>query len=476
MPRPSVCRPPHWLALGAGLAVGGLAAPALAKPHLTPYAGAEVTLTDNIDLAPRDRRESAVVFTEFGGLSLRETNRHTNYALDGRLNLDTTVGNGTDVSLRPDVTGTGRVELVEGRLYVDGRLLSQRELIDARGRIGSSPTVGRGNQTSVTTVAVSPFLTGHIGPYADTELRYTHEDTLVDARDVGNSMTNALSWRTTSGRALPRLRLTGTLEYSATRASPSEDNLDRETALLSGEYAVTRQVFLIGSAGWERIASPGLSYTRNGLIGLGGFRYRPSPRLELELTAGQRYGGPTYNGHLSYLVTSRWTAGVNYAETLETPQTRLGRPANRITLDPQTGGLVVSDTRNLGIPRSASVVGTLRFDLKGRYTVDDVDLWFTRETRDYDVGPDETIVTSGAQWRHRLSERLALSAQAQYRHVATAGPEGDSDTAIGTASLVYTVFRDVTGSVSLSRSQRFSSRPEQRYTENTILFGLMARF
>jgi uncharacterized protein (PEP-CTERM system associated) len=468
---------PHWLAVGAGIVASGLAAhPVRAEPSLTPYAGAQVTLTDNIDLAPRDSRESAVVFTQYGGASLRQVNRHSNVALDGTLNLDTTVGNTTNVALRPDVTGTGQIELVEGHVYIDGRVLSRRELIDAQGRVGTSPAVGRRDQTNVTSVELSPFLTGHIGPYADTELRYTHQDTFVEAQGVGNSMTNALSWRTTSGDALPQLRLTGDLDYSSTHASPGQDDLERETALLSAEYAVTHDIFLLASAGWERIDSPGLSSVRRGLIGSGGLRYRPNPRLELELSLGHRYGGQTFDGHLSYALSSRWTTTASYGESLETPQTRLGRPAGRIALDPQTGALVISDTRDLGIQRAAAVVGTLRFDLKGHYTVDDYDLWLTRETRDYDTAPDDTLVTGGAQWRHRLSPRLALTAQAQYRQAATDGPDGDSRTVIGGASLVYTIFRDVTGSVSVSRAQRYSSEADASYTENSILFGLMARF
>ena len=239
---------------------------------------------------------------------------------------------------------------------------------------------------------------------------------------------------------------------------------------------MTRQFFLLGSVGWERITSPALNRPRSGLIGTGGFRYRPSPRLELEFSAGHRYGGPTYDGRLKYAVTSRWTATASYGESLETPQTRLGRPAGRISVDPQTGALVVSDARDLGIQRSVAKVGTLRAGLAGRYTLDDIDLSFTRETRDYDNGPGDEVLTGGARWLHRLSPRLSLTAQAQIRHAAPVGAEPGSNTVIGGVSLVYTIFRDVTGSVSLSRSQRFSSRPDDRYTENAIVFGLSARF
>ena len=483
LPRQPVSR---WMALTAGLAVGGLSAPALAKPHLEPTVGAEVTVTDNIDLMPNGQRQSAVVFSEFAGLTLREAGRRLRYALDGRLYLDTTVGHGTDVALRPDVTGTGRIELVEGHLYVEGRLLSQRELINAQGRVGSSSVIGRSNQANVTTLELSPYLTGHIGPYADTELRYLHRDTLVDTRDgdgagagenrVGNAMTNALSWQVTSGRALSRLRLTSNIEYSNTRAEVDENDLERQTAIVSADYAVTRQVFLLGSAGWERIASPGLSDTRRGMIGSVGLRYRPSPRLDLALSAGHRYGGPTYEGTLTYAITSRWSATASYSESMETPQTRLGRPVGRIALDPQTGALVIADARDLGIQRAVAKVGTLRFDMVGHYQVDDVYLSVTRETRDYDTGPDDQLLTAGARWHHRLSPRLTLIAQAQLRQAASDTADGDTSTLTGGVNLTYALSDTLTGSVSLSRSQRFSSRSEDRYTENAIVFGLTARF
>lgn len=462
--------------VGIGVASGCLTAPAMAKPHLSPYAGAEVTLTDNLDLTPRGRTQSGAVLTEFIGAQLREANRHTNYALDATLNLDTTLGNGTDFGVRPDVLGTGRIELVEGHVYVDGRILSRRELISSQGRVGSTPTVGRNEQANATTVQVSPYLQGHIGPYADTELRYTNQANFVESEGTGNSMTNTVSWRTTSGRALPRVRLTALAEYSDTRATTKEDNLERKTGIVSAEYALTRQVFLLGSAGYETFDSPTLTRDRNGPIWTVGLRYRPSPRAEIEFNVGRRYGGATYNGQASYKISSRWTASASYGESLESPQTRIGRPASRLTLDPATGEFIVTDPRDLGIQRSAAIVGTLRADLVGRYTVDDFRLAFTRETRRYDIGADETILSTTAQWNRRLSERLTFGARAQYRRNTSEGTGGDSQTVIGGVNLNYTVYRNVNATVSLSRSQRFSSDPNDRYTENTILIGFLARF
>ncbi|HYD11925.1 MAG TPA: hypothetical protein VEC11_03665 [Allosphingosinicella sp.] len=88
-----------------------------------------------------------------------------------------------------------------------------------------------------------------------------------------------------------------------------------------------------------------LTYDQSGLMYDGGIIWRPSPRTELQVRAGHRYGGTTYSGSLDHQINEHQGVHAEVFDTVETFGRSLtndfaGLPVDLdVNRDPLTGGL-----------------------------------------------------------------------------------------------------------------------------------------
>jgi uncharacterized protein (PEP-CTERM system associated) len=479
---------------GALLALMPLAYPAWGVAiRATKSAGLDVTVTDNIDLEPDDEASAALIFSPFVGAQVRGDGARVNFAFDYRLTLDTIFSEGTDFNLRNEGIGFGRAELVEDMLFVDVTGSVSQPIIDPQGRTGSNPSVGRQNRSDVVGGSFSPYLLNRFGGVAESELRYRYAYTYVGDEQVGDTQTNEVLARLSTGPDFSRLRLDGIAEYSNTTSDDPTGDLERSTLRLDAQYGLVRQFFLLGSIGYEKIDTQSLNDDPDGPIWYVGFLTQPGPRTELRLTWGRRYDEPDINGSLTYRITPRLIFQASYRHVLETTQQQfsifqLQQNEFGELVDPITNLPVDITDPRFGLRTEPYRANRFRASLTGNYERNTVTLAGSTEEREYDVRDNERYVSAQLGWTRQLAPETDLFAGVGWRRVDSGNTpssvlaglsepiEGDTDTITARIALTHAISKDVYGSVSLGRAQRYADDPSDEYTENSLTLGVRIVF
>jgi uncharacterized protein (PEP-CTERM system associated) len=457
-------------------------------------AGFNVTLTDNIDLEPDDRADSALILSPFVGANVRGDGNRVEFAFDYRLTLDTVLSRDTDVNIRNDFIGFGRSELIEDMLFVDVTGLASQPLIDPGGRTSTNPSVGRSSRTQVVSGSISPYLLNRFGNVAESELRYRYSYTFVGQDQIGDSSTNYGLARLSTGRLFTRIRLDAIAEAEITDSESQTGDIDRTTFRLNGQYAVFRQFSLLGSVGYETIDTNSLNEDPDGPLWYAGFLTRPGPKTELRFTYGERYGEPDINGSLSYRITPRLTFQAGYIHVLETTQ----RQFSNFQLIVDETGQLVDPITNLpvditepgsGLRTEAFRANRFQSSLVGNFDLNTVTLGATHEDREYDIRPDETYISARLGWTRRLSPYTNLFAGIGWRRTEIDGSTStpstgtlfgatvpESDTYSGRVALTHSLAKDVFGNVSFGHTTRVADQKSDEYSENSLTFGVRIVF
>ncbi|MEP6657154.1 MAG: TIGR03016 family PEP-CTERM system-associated outer membrane protein [Betaproteobacteria bacterium] len=141
--------------------------------QVTPAITLRSTLTDNVNLAPSDRRQSDLVIevapsvrvnTDTARLKLRLF-----YQLDGL--IDSRESSRSEIRNQLDATGT--VQAIENFLFVDLRGNVQQVAISPFGARPPSNANFTDNRTESRTFLISPYVRGRIVNLADYTLRYS---------------------------------------------------------------------------------------------------------------------------------------------------------------------------------------------------------------------------------------------------------------------------------------------------------------
>ena len=304
-----------------------------ANIHVEKNAGFDVTLTDNLNLEPDDKADSALILSPFVGFNARGDGDRVDFAFNYRLTMDTILSKDSDVNIRNDFIGFGKAELIDDMLFIDVTGSASQPLIDPGGRTSTSPSVGRSSRTQVAAGSISPYLLNHFGDVAETELRYRYSYTFVGSDQIGDSSTNYGLARLSTGRLFTAVRLDAIAEAERTNSESATGDIDRTTFRLDGQYPIMRQFSLLGSVGYETIDTNSLNDDPDGPLWYVGFFTRPGPKTELRLTYGERYGEPDINGALTYRITPRLTFQSSYVHVLETTQKQLS--SLQLALDEQ---------------------------------------------------------------------------------------------------------------------------------------------
>jgi uncharacterized protein (PEP-CTERM system associated) len=458
------------------------------------FTGFNVTLTDNLDLEPEGRADSALILSPFVGANVRGDGSRANFAFDYRLTLDTILSRDSDVNIRNDFIGSGRSELIEDMLFVDVTGLASQPLIDPGGRTSTEPSVGRTNRTQVVSGSISPYLVNRFGNVAESELRYRYSFTFVGQDQIGDSSTNYGLARLSTGRLFTRVKLDAIAEAERTSSDSVTGDLDRNTFRLDGQYAIIRQFSLLGSVGYETIDTHALGDDPDGLLWYGGFLTRPGPKTELRFTYGWRYGEPDINGSLTYRITPRLTFQASYVHVLETTQQQFsnfqfGVNDQNQFVNPITNLPIDITEPGFGLRNEVFRANRFQSSLVGNYDLNTVTLAGFHEQREYDIRPNERYISTQVSWTRRLSPYTNLFAGVGWRRTdidgdATTPSTGTlfgttapaSDTYSGRVALTHSLAKDVFGNVSFGHTTRVAERKSDEYTENSLTFGVRIVF
>ncbi|HEY0837119.1 MAG TPA: TIGR03016 family PEP-CTERM system-associated outer membrane protein [Azospirillum sp.] len=465
-------------------------APPRAGDPVTPPTRPEFTVgtslegTDNVDLTPSSRKDSALIWTQSGRLRWVRLGTRLSGAIDAALDYDSIFGReggGVDHAFRATGNARARAELLEDLFYVDVQGLARRALVAPDAPIGATRAGGRGT-TQLTSLSVSPFLAHRFGTYAEGELRYRFRQVFVGSSSIGNQQTHTASARLSSGSFLARQRHALSAVVERTSAEVDTNEIDRTTILLDSEFAVTGAIAALTTLGWESVRSPALTDDPSGLVAMAGVRLRPARDTTVVLRAGRRYEKGVIDAEVHHAFTPRLALTGAYHEGIQSPQQSL--TGVDLRYDPQLDAFIDEATKlpierdDVGLGLGNSVYRYRRFEaaVVGTYERDRVRIGGTYGWRDFDTGPDQTLWSATAQWSHRLTRRLGASVSASYRGSDSGGTTGRTDTAVVGIGADYRLTETAYLLASLRRAQRWSDREDAGYVENAIVVGLQVKF
>ncbi|RMD62718.1 MAG: TIGR03016 family PEP-CTERM system-associated outer membrane protein [Alphaproteobacteria bacterium] len=464
--------------------------------RITPSLAVSGSVSDNVDQAPDGQEDAAFLSDVTPGVDVRWQSARITAALDAQATVrHQTGGDDKGFRLLPEVSGFATGEISQELLFVDVAASISREIIDTRNNSAES------NRDTVQNYRVSPYLVGHLGDFADTELRYSlsqvisgsdRNDTpssgISDNNDsLSDSTTHEVSLEVTGGTSFARLGWS--LSASASESDRSDANdVSRRDVALEIEYALMRSFSLIGSAGFQHFDDGNPANDIDSPTWEGGFRWRPGPRTDLRATYGKRDDEQSLDATLSYRFSPLTRLTASYSERIETGQEQLLSDLQFIVTDPNTGQLIDSRT---GLPFDPNTSATSLQDETQRVKTFRLALTGTRGRNTFQiegsvemsdelgndlVAREENAYRIEGNWQRKLNPRTELGLNTSFER-STFDPEDRTDTQYELGgSLNYAVYTNISTFAAYTFTRQTSDVDSQEFTENLITVGLRMTF
>lgn len=473
---------------GAVACIGVLSSPAVAGEWtITPRIDVEQSFTDNAR-SVAEGLEADMITTTTAGVDVSGSGARLQLNFNYNISRDTFWDNSDLNGLRQSLLGTSKVETIEDFMFIDTRAsITQQSLARGGGISASDRNVGSNDQSTVVNYAITPNFAHRYGNWAESDVRYSFNETRFLETDVGEagvqpdtSRSFEIEGLVRSGRHFSRL----SWELSTSRTF-TNNNSDRNLTELSGEYAWSRKIALLGLAGREEIENSGLNADDDPeFFWRGGFRLTPGPRTSVRFEAGHRFGGANFSGEASYQFSSVTALQVSYEESVRTDRQALTDNLNNLVvgadgglIDPNTGVAGDPNATNLDFLDQTTRQQNLSISLNGASGRNTYNLTLGANKRTQE--PDETqdtVVTFGAQLNRRMRPNLDGGVSANLS-VLTESANGIEDyTLRSNAFLSYRLMENFTGRVSYDFLHRDSDNNVQDVQENVVSVSLSKSF
>jgi uncharacterized protein (PEP-CTERM system associated) len=464
---------------------------------LTPSLAGYGSYTSNATLAPPGHAKSDFFTTITPSLSVDGNTARLRFNLDYSLQAIAYAHNSNLDDLYNHLDLTSTAALAPELLYVDARATVQQYPNVGPSKVSGSSLAASSNLSTVTTFSLSPYLRHHFGSFADSEVRYTfNQSTSGGASTGGSTLPNSFSNRVTgtliSGSEFKRLLWTLTADGSSTiysgTGSDSESRPNSSTALglAETEYRLNRRYGLLASLGYERIDDPTLTVEPDGPIGSVGLHWTPGPRTSVILNLNHRYDDNFVTGSANYQIGPKTRVSASYTEQIFTSQTLFANDLNFLVTD-EFGNFVDARTAQL-FALGGSAFGLTdqafklkRFDanlhgVRGRNTLDAIGYYETRDVES--TGEFDTAGGGSLNWGRELSRLATLNLTLRFLDADydISGATQHQQTVGAGASLVYHMNDTLDGIANLEYTRQFSDVADNEFSEAVISFGLAKRF
>ncbi|MDX9994821.1 MAG: TIGR03016 family PEP-CTERM system-associated outer membrane protein [Rhodocyclaceae bacterium] len=300
------------LALPAMAAAQEEAAAISVKPAWTikPNVALDVTYTDNVNPAGGGTKQSDFITRVAPGITVDGKSARASGRLDFKWQESFYADNSRYDNQQTSLAATGKLELVENWMFIDASGNIAQRPISAFGTQGIANELVNTNRTETSTYRFSPYIQGHMGGYADYELRYSNTETSANAGVYaanGGTTTEAWSLRLSGDTRLAALGWS----LNAERQNVAFGVRDTRTSRFYGtlEYRIDPQIKLLVNAGRE---SDNFNLAQNQSRSTSGYGidWAPTERTLLALRQDQRSYGDSYSinvTHRSALSAWRFT-------------------------------------------------------------------------------------------------------------------------------------------------------------------------
>jgi uncharacterized protein (PEP-CTERM system associated) len=458
--------------------------------RITPHVSARETFSDNVDLAPDGKEETALISTVTAGVTIRSDSKNLNGALDVSASvIHQTAGEDEGVRFRLSAdqssSGFATLELIDDQVFVDGSISASRELLSA------TTSDAESNRETAITYTLSPYLVNHFENFANGELRYAFSQVhVVGEEDRGQAdgfsddTRHRLSYSLDSGRDFTQLLWSFDAMASITDRTEDED-IERGDVSLGVEYLVARQFSVLGSVGYQHFEDGEPSNDVDSPSWDAGFRWRPSRRVALRATYGERHDEESISADLSYQIGAFTTLRASYDEVLETGQERLLRDLSFIDRDPETDLLI--DTRT-GLPFDPNSVPVSILTTTTRTKTFKAGLSYARgrnsfridgtvTDQDEEAGVnDEKVNSIHASFGRQLNRRTNLRVFGTYQDSRIEDEDRDDDEYTIGSSVSYRLGRQATAFGGYTYRMQDSTDPTDEYSENRVTIGARITF
>ena len=487
--------------------------------NFTPTLNSSATFTDNVKQSANNRESGLILSVTPGFTLVSEGSRRVQATVGYGVSGVARFGGDSSTDVNHNLNATGKAELVEDFLFLDGTARISQELISLLGSPADANT-NSSNRATVGTYSFSPYIQKRLGTFATTQVRYTHSGALFGDNAGSNISANALTATLGSGTRFNDINWS--LNYSLREAdyarngatSASGSTFESTSATLG--YALTRKFRVFGTVGRDSNDFINASQS-NGNFYTAGFGWSPSRRTTLDASAGKRFLGNTYSlslfhrshfshwnvrysenvsdisqqfltaAKLPYLVCQNASGDLYLTPDFNQPgcvglSAFLIQNKDRLNLTDQE--LIAAGIANSSIARGVYLIKSLTAGVawsKGRIGAG-LNVFDTR--RNYLLLIDLEDRTQGISGNanYRLSPQTRVTTTLTFTNnqvpAAFSGLTMDRDDNIYTASigLDHRFDPKVTGALTLRRQQRDSNDPAASFDENSIIASLYMRF
>ena len=492
------------LLTGVAVTVGSVATASAAEWFFTPYLGLRQAVTDNANHAPPGQTKADTYTAITPGISVSGESDRLNLTLDYSFTRTQYFDNTDFSDGNHNLLANGTAELIEDLLYFDARAAIFQQLVDPTGSLSANSDANASNNNSrtVRTYSLSPYMRNRFGGFADSELRYSFDQTRQGA--AGTQTTNTISETLNSGDDFSRFRWQTDLSAQESKASDTSAagtaisgpfggaprDTSRRLAAFSPEYAVSRYLSLLGSVGYEKIEDPTILDEPDGVIGNAGVRVNPGPRSTFRVLWNHRYNDNYWTGDASYLIGPTTRVDFAYTRDLNTSSSLYGQNLSYLGTD-QYGNFI--DTRTLttyqldnqafGLTNAAFLQERSSLRLTTELQRDSFYAEvYHEERKSQDVLANQDTFGVNLSWTRPISELMSLTVGVSYTdsefgQVSTASGEPREDQTVrGGPGLSYAFSETLTGNLNYDFLYRFSNAAGGDLRENIVTVGVRKTF
>jgi hypothetical protein len=466
--------------LAIGLAVTS-AHPALAETKFTPTLAAELTYTDNVNLAPPDAEEGEGLLQVMPGFQFdAESPRfeaHAEYRLDSYFVSSGADNTQTFHQFEADSTWATFNDVFS--VAADARV--GQAIIDPSQPIPTSHLSESSNLTDAGSWSITPRVQGEVFRNVQGMVGFEYGEVRYFDTLNGQSLDDFANERIEASLQRPagdRRGLGWSLSYTGQRLKyTGQDTMRHDLAQAELEFRLVPSLGLIVRGGAESdLTRDQTSGSFDQAFWQGGIRWNPSLKHSLALYAGKRFYDDAYEAQ--YQFSGRiLKAGVSYQEN---PQTQ--------ALD-WSRGRILSTTPEEFDPQLTPVQTDLYLSKAGRGWLtltgrrNEITITAFRDQRSYFVsGRSESELSGGISWGYRLGPRTTLLVDATRTEFTLSTAQGREDKLLNlNASLRRQLGRRTTADLTYRHYRRDGDVNDPSltflfYRENLITLGLRVAF
>jgi len=258
--------------------------------YMIPTLGATGTLTNNVNLSAEKKSDFILGITP--GIQIGGQTARLSGFLNYNLNANFYASDLNRATFYNNLLAQGNVEAIDNWMFIDASASISQQYINPFGTQSGSTSLNNGNQTQVTTLRVSPYVSGQIAGQVDYLGRLFYSGTNSGTSQASNSSVwgGLLSFDSTTRWS--RLSWGLTFSYREAAFEDTRTEFD-QLSIASLTYAITPDLrFTVrGNVETSNLVSVDSETTTGWGLGL---RWNPSPRTNLVLEYDQRIFGSSH--------------------------------------------------------------------------------------------------------------------------------------------------------------------------------------